>query len=35
MKFNIKITILLAGLSLGLVISAKAQVISLDSVLKK
>jgi outer membrane protein TolC len=35
MKFNIKITILLAGLSLGFVISAQAQVISLDSVLRK
>lgn len=35
MKFNIKITILLAGLSLTLVVFAQAQVISLDSVLKK
>lgn len=35
MKFNIKITILLAGLSLGFVVSVQAQVISLDSVLKK
>jgi cobalt-zinc-cadmium efflux system outer membrane protein len=35
MKCNIKITILLAGLSIGLVVSAQAQVISLDSVLKK
>lgn len=35
MKFNIKITILLAGLSIGLVVFAQAQVISLDSVLGK
>lgn len=35
MKFNIKITILLAGLSIGLVVFAQAQVISLDSVLRK